>query len=502
MLRKFLTLCLASFALMAFAHKAQADSCMQFKPLGRACLPEQGRMLPSYDWNANKNVSPMPACHCPPKELCPKNAVEAENPPGMPIRIAMACCRMPGIADCDVMWSSVQGDGCGGNVHFSGLEAVNFCLAYKPGKGNGGGGCGGGGCPPTPPSPCGVPSGGGCPPTPPSPCGTPSGGGCPPSGGGIDATISALNSCLETCKPMYDDIIKVKAYVQSRPAVASLSRNTEKIKKFTQCEMTCRKQAVAAVNGTAPNQGVILSIADSSSNARMYDGVVLSGGAHTMEKVKASKRHAEYVSHIASGGTGKAFIKSTPQPAPAATDGLPPSFVCVDQRELGFCQLNFLNNQTCRTSGDCVAEGTPVLMADGTIKPIEKIVKGDRIRGQNGEQIVMDVVSGLKEKAVFHRINDTLLEVTPDHPLMTTNGWRALSFDKGNAEIYGLREVGTLRMGDRLITLKGEVEITSISEAQPKDNVKTYNLIVDGNGTFYANGVLVKGAVKPAGAAK
>jgi hypothetical protein len=51
--------------------------------------------------------------------------------------------------------------------------------------------------------------------------------------------------------------------------------------------------------------------------------------------------------------------------------------------------------------------------------------------------------------------------------------------------------VGKLQMGDILITKDGLTKIFTINKSKPIPDLQLYNLIVDGDNTYYANGYLV-----------
>ena len=67
--------------------------------------------------------------------------------------------------------------------------------------------------------------------------------------------------------------------------------------------------------------------------------------------------------------------------------------------------------------GGCINEGCMVLMYDGSIKPIEKLRKGDLVKTKNGESA--EVVCLVKSK-VFQEVNMVRmgkLLITPWHPV-------------------------------------------------------------------------------------
>lgn len=83
-----------------------------WKDVGRACLPEQGRMLKSQT----------AACHCPPDSYCPKNISEWSTNPRQPGFISSICCERP--KTCDLNFTRQGGCGTGS---FS-KQTQNLCL--------------------------------------------------------------------------------------------------------------------------------------------------------------------------------------------------------------------------------------------------------------------------------------------------------------------------------------------------------------------------------------
>lgn len=145
--------------------------------------------------------------------------------------------------------------------------------------------------------------------------------------------------------------------------------------------------------------------------------------------------------------------------------------------------------------GDCLAPNTLVRMEDGTTKRLDAIKNGDRVKADNG---VINTVKGVLTKEwdvlVMYSINNGELLFTIDHPVMTNNGWKAIDYSANPDahNIYGLLKVGTLEVGDYILTNNGEVEVQSIDPAPPAKDYTTYNLKLDGSRSFYANGVLVR----------
>ncbi len=72
---------------------------------------------------------------------------------------------------------------------------------------------------------------------------------------------------------------------------------------------------------------------------------------------------------------------------------------------------------------------------------------------------------------------------------MTTEWWKSLNPELSMQWVD--IEVTLLNVWDILITDNGEVEIYSLESKKDKSDTQLYNLLLDGNHTYYANGYLV-----------
>ncbi len=149
-------------------------------------------------------------------------------------------------------------------------------------------------------------------------------------------------------------------------------------------------------------------------------------------------------------------------------------------------------------AGDCLAEGTMILMADGKTKTIETLEHGDKVlsfdysKQMNIESTIVEVFEIIKKG--IHDINDGLLQVTGSHPILAQKsdgkiGWTAVNSLQSNA-VYN-KHASKLELGDYLLTSSGRwVEVKSI-EYKPGE-IKTYNFGVDVDAhNYYANDILV-----------
>ncbi len=173
-------------------------------------------------------------------------------------------------------------------------------------------------------------------------------------------------------------------------------------------------------------------------------------------------------------------------------------------------------------AGSCFVPGTKVAMADGGERNIEDIRAGDRVRGVDG---AVNTVTGIERPRLAGRlvyaINGGPAFVTAEHPFWTADGWKAIDPMATAAEKPRLR-VGALVVGDRVAAAATpasgaaagaralavayapaplrEVAIHTILGVTASPDTVVYNLLLDGNHTYFANGYLVHNKSDGAGA--
>lgn len=107
---------------------------------------------------------------------------------------------------------------------------------------------------------------------------------------------------------------------------------------------------------------------------------------------------------------------------------------------------------------ECFPAGTPIVMADGSRTPIEQICDGDLVASYDEEarQFVARPVVGVmrrtaSEIVTLHLSNGTTLTCTPNHPVLTTEGWVAAGASHGYRIVSKkvTNEVLALQPGER-----------------------------------------------------
>ena len=161
----------------------------------------------------------------------------------------------------------------------------------------------------------------------------------------------------------------------------------------------------------------------------------------------------------------------------------------------------------------CFVAGTRVLMADGSEKPIEEIVVGDRVMGAAGQA---NRVTAIERPRLagrsLHGFNGGRPFVTAEHPFRTLGGWKSIDPMATRSENARLR-VGRLAVGDMLVAVAAPdgrsgtngalatspsaapafqyVALRALAAAPADPETVVYNLILDGDHGYFADRFLV-----------
>ncbi|MBF0354444.1 MAG: hypothetical protein HQL43_04315 [Alphaproteobacteria bacterium] len=144
-------------------------------------------------------------------------------------------------------------------------------------------------------------------------------------------------------------------------------------------------------------------------------------------------------------------------------------------------------------AGNCFTAETLVTLQDGNQKKIQGIQAGDVVRSQSGatNTVISLMIKPKSEDKKLFSFNNTDAFVTAGHLFLTKSGtWKAVDptiSAKENPDI----SAGKLEVGDVLLTVAGEIEILTIHESEAKSITTVYNLDLDGDKTYQANGYVV-----------
>ena len=137
--------------------------------------------------------------------------------------------------------------------------------------------------------------------------------------------------------------------------------------------------------------------------------------------------------------------------------------------------------------GNCFTPNTLVTMADGTEKTISSIKKGEKVKSEKGESTVLDIQIHEGNFNVYS-FNGGKPFVTEEHPFKTIDGWRAINpfttFEKHQIAS------DVLNIDDIIYKIDGKEIIKTIEKGKITYK-KVYNLVLDNEHVYYANGYLV-----------
>lgn len=142
----------------------------------------------------------------------------------------------------------------------------------------------------------------------------------------------------------------------------------------------------------------------------------------------------------------------------------------------------------------CLAGDVKVTLADGSQKNIADVTVGDRVKTADGAAKVTasnQYSSGLR---VLYAINGDKALLTGDHPIRTRDGYKVVNEEavKDYAGQPGFLDT-PLAVGDVVLTEAGEVKVESITRKPQVQPISTFNIRLEGNQSFYADGFEVKG---------
>jgi len=146
--------------------------------------------------------------------------------------------------------------------------------------------------------------------------------------------------------------------------------------------------------------------------------------------------------------------------------------------------------------GSCFIAGTKVTMENGTTKNIEDVKVGDKVKGHKGNNEVIKLDPTLLANRKLYSFNDNEhYFFTSEHPFMTEEGWKSIKPEKtkerDGIELYN-QLVGELKIGDKLVTEKGLIEIKEIKSKEMNDpKMPLYNFNISNDNSYIADGYVV-----------
>lgn len=142
-----------------------------------------------------------------------------------------------------------------------------------------------------------------------------------------------------------------------------------------------------------------------------------------------------------------------------------------------------------QSGGGCLAEGTKIIMWDGSLKRIENIVKGDEIRGWLPNRFVKSTVVGLSAHELKERdmviLKGKRFRVvgTPDHPFYTDYGVDlAARINKEHQKLLKMPRDGTVnletideRIFQKVTTRCFDIKVDPTENYFTADNILVHN---------------------------
>jgi len=147
--------------------------------------------------------------------------------------------------------------------------------------------------------------------------------------------------------------------------------------------------------------------------------------------------------------------------------------------------------------GGCFVSGTLVTLSNKESVIIEDVKEGDMVITYNVEKNIQEIgkvkslISLKKNDIVSIKLsNSTNIECTSEHPFWVVNkGWSSISPEK--SLLYPDMNIKKMMVSDILLTDSNtEVIVDDIKELKNK-TINVYNLQIEGNHNYYANGILV-----------
>src|SRR3989344_436467 len=129
----------------------------------------------------------------------------------------------------------------------------------------------------------------------------------------------------------------------------------------------------------------------------------------------------------------------------------------------------------CYSGDTCFLPDTLIKTNNGE-KMIKDIKEGDTVMSyneQSGRYEYGKVTKTFEHNTNGYLIINNKLKVTPNHPMHINGEWK---------------EIGNAKIGDKIKTLNGDETIFSIKQVD--ENVDVYNLEVEGNHNYIAEGYL------------
>lgn len=160
--------------------------------------------------------------------------------------------------------------------------------------------------------------------------------------------------------------------------------------------------------------------------------------------------------------------------------------LCLDS------QLITIDTRSGRNTASCFIASTRVRMHDQSLKRIDEVKIGEKVIGEYAQ---INTVIGIERphlgsRRLYSFNGDGHYFVTAEHPFKTTEGWKSFSPEMTALETD--LEVVVLGTGDEILRFKkSPMLIRYYDKKHDEPDMIVYNLLLDGNNTYYADDYLV-----------
>ena len=135
----------------------------------------------------------------------------------------------------------------------------------------------------------------------------------------------------------------------------------------------------------------------------------------------------------------------------------------------------------------CFIEGTQVLLSDGTYKNIEWMEIGESVKGNSGNNTVLDLDPTLLGNRLLYGFNGETPFFTAEHPFMTTEGWKSINpqatVDENVEGFETLSDIGQLQVNDIISGSSTNFTVNNVVSASAASSSFLWNFNVDGDNT-------------------
>lgn len=180
---------------------------------------------------------------------------------------------------------------------------------------------------------------------------------------------------------------------------------------------------------------------------------------------------------------------------PVVLDRFPnPINIVISSRDHEHPDATFKKINQLEIMWGCFAKDTRIKMADGLLKQIQDIKKGDRVKTESGAAAVMEIISGAEhDMMVIGTSKGNRIMVTKDHPMLTESGWKTAD-ELNAADIlmmeYGkdsIEELYTKEYNDKIFSIKIDAQEAIIAEGFYTGDFNRQNMPKDKAGAVKAS---------------